>query len=42
MSDCRCKLKFNKLEEGIMSNSWLVVIVDGKLKTNKIEARNTE
>jgi hypothetical protein len=30
------------LKQGIMSNIWLVVIVDGKLKNKKVEARNTE
>jgi hypothetical protein len=30
------------LKQGILSKNWLGVIVDGKLKCNKVETRNTE
>ena len=30
------------LKQRIQSNSWLAVLGDGKLRDNKLEARNTE
>jgi hypothetical protein len=36
------KLKDNKLTQGIPSNSWLMVIVDGKLKGDKLDTQKSE
>jgi hypothetical protein len=30
------------LKQGILSNNWLGVFVDGKLKSNKLEAGNIQ
>ena len=30
------------MKQGILNNSWLEVILYGKLKCNKLETRNTE
>ena len=38
----RSTTNMTNLTQEILSKNWLGVFVDGKLKSNKLEARNTE
>jgi hypothetical protein len=38
----RSTTNMTNLTQEILSKNWLGVFVDGKMKSNKLEARNTE